>query len=190
MFKKTNFLSNSIWIIGIALVVCNVLLVTQNLELKNKIEILTEAPKIKIGEQFGELKATDAENNFVTLTSENAKKVILFTSTSCPYCKKQNPYWMQLVNQLDLQKYEIVEMFNDSEERQTVSDYLKSIGHFDNSKVKILFSNSENLKKFKLNLTPTTLVLDKEGNVEKIWSGLWDKSKADDANSYFNTTIQ
>jgi thiol-disulfide isomerase/thioredoxin len=190
MFKKRNFLSNSIWIIGIALVVCNIFLIVQNLKLRSQIETLSSNPKIQTGENFSEFNAVDIEDNAVIFSSAKLKKVILFTSTTCPYCKKQNPYWTQLLNQIDSQKYEIVELFNAAEERQVVSDYLKSIGHSADPKLKVVFSNSEDLQKYKLNVTPTTLVLNENGTVEKVWSGLWDKSKTDDVNSFFNSTIQ
>jgi peroxiredoxin len=190
MFKNLLILSNSIWVIGIILVVCNIFLVVQNLQLRDKIEILSSNPKVEIGEQFSKFNAIDIENHGVNFSSAKIKKIVLFTSTTCPYCKKQNPYWTQMLNQVDSQKYEVLEIFNSAENRQKVSEYLRMIGHSDNPKLKVVFSNNEDLQKHKLSLTPTTVVLNENGLVEKVWSGLWDKSKIEDVNSYFNSTIQ
>ncbi len=102
---------------------------------------------------------------------------------------KHKPYWTQLINQIDSQKYEIVEVFNYNEDRQAVLDYLTKNMRSKNASLRFLFAKNDELQKYKLSMTPTTIVLDENSKVEKVWSGLWDKSKIVEVNSYFNMAI-
>ena len=154
------------------------------------VDELNSERTVKIGDEFTDFKAFDAENRPLNFGLSKNKKVILFTSTSCPFCKKQNPYWLQMLRQIDSRRYEIVEIFNAGEERPAVSNYVNSIGHSTIPNLHVLFSESETLQKYKLNATPTTLVLNEEGFVEKVWNGLWDKSKVKEVNSYLNLSVQ
>ncbi len=190
MFKKFETASILSWLIVIALIACNGFLIRQNLRLRGMVDELNSERTVKIGDEFTDFKAFDTENKPLNFGLSKNKKVILFTSTSYPFCKKQNPYWLQMLQQLDARKYETVEIFNAAEERPTVSNYVNSIGHSTIPNLYVLCSESENLQKYKLNATPTTLVLNEEGSVEKVWDGLWNKSKVEEVNSYLNLSVQ
>lgn len=173
------------------LIICNGFLIRQNWQLRADVEKLSLEQRVQVGENFGDFKAVDPENKPVTINSEaGIKKVILVSSTSCPYCKKQNAYWIECLKQLDPAKYEAVVLFNEREERQAVDNYLTRYGYFAGElSLKVLFSADDMLQKYKLRSTPMTLVIDENGAVEKVWLGLWDRPKIAEANSFFHISI-
>jgi glutaredoxin len=119
--------------------------------------------------------------------------LILYSSTTCPYCKKQNPLWTEMIRQVDGKKYEVVELFRDLEDRDKVMNYLVNNGFIKDSstpELKILFPNDAFLDKNKMNSTPLTLIVGKDGTVEKAWFGLWNKSTIADVNSSLGISIQ
>jgi peroxiredoxin len=179
------------WLMIVGLVVCNIILIKQNLHLREVVEKQEIEKRVQIGQSFDEFKAVDNINNSVNLLSAKpTKKVILFSSTSCPFCKKQNPYWTQLASQINSEKYEIFMLFNDREECPKVEEYLRSNGYtsIDNS-IKPLYSSGETLQKYRLNGNPATLIIDENGVVEKSWSGLWDKPTIKEVENYFHAAI-
>jgi peroxiredoxin len=177
--NRGSFLSASSWILVFILIVVNVFLIRQNWQLRSDVDNLVREQRVQVGESFNDFSALDFQDRPVAISSEaRIKKVIFFSSTSCPYCKKQNAYWLDCLKQLDPGKYEIIAVFNEREERQTVADHLNKYGFTEGgSSLKLLFSPDDTLQKYKLRSTPITLVLDENGTVEKVWQGLWDRPK-------------
>lgn len=69
--------------------------------------------------------------------------------------------------------------------------YLNNYGYEEVGRpVRVLFSPDEELQKYKLSATPTTLVLNENGVVEKVWPGLWDRSMIAEVNDYFHSALQ
>ncbi len=188
--SKTTLL---IWLIPCALLVCNFLLIRQNLQLRSDIAGLIAEQKIQAGEVFSEVKGVDLVNNPVSVSfNENkTKKVIFFSSTSCPFCKKQNPYWNEFIKQADPQKYEVLGIFNSREDKNNVAEYLKNNGFTDEKlSFKVLLLGDDLLQKNKLQSTPITVVVGENGVVEKAWFGLWDKTIISEVNTSLGLSIQ
>ena len=98
-----------------------------------------------------------------------------------------------MIRQVDSQKYEVVELFRDLEARDKVMNYLVNNGFIRDSsapELKVLFPNDAFLDENKMNSTPLTLVVGKDGTVEKAWFGLWNKSTIADVNSSLGISIQ
>jgi peroxiredoxin len=180
------------WILIFILLVCNGFLIRQNWQLRSDIEQLSREQRVQVGENFSDFVALDSENRPVPINSEaKIKKVIFLFSTSCPYCKKQNAYWIDCLKQIDRSKYKVIALFNEREERQKVAEYLDKHGYSEaDSPLKLLFSPDDTLQKYKLRSTPITLVLDENSVVEKVWLGLWDQPKITEANAFFKVSIQ
>lgn len=180
-----------VWILLPILVLCNGLLIWQNWSLKNEVRELSAETKVQVGEDFSGFTAVDMDNKPATLDqTSKTKKIIFLFSTSCPYCKKQNAYWTDLLKTVDASKYQVFAVFNHREELAAVNEYFDSFGYKKlETPVKLLFSESETLDKYKLKSTPTTLVLDENDHVEKAWIGLWSPGGLADANSFFHTSI-
>ena len=186
-----SLVSSFVWILLALLTLCNAFLLWQNHNLKNEIARLTEDSKVQIGEDFKNFSAVDIDSNPTSWNvAQKPKKIVLFFSTTCPYCKKQNSYWTDLIKSVDNSKYEVFAVFNRREEIEAAKEYLESFGYHDLVlSVKVVFSEGENLEKYKLKSTPTTLVLDENDRVEKAWIGLWSPNILAEANSFFNTSI-
>jgi len=182
-----------LWLILLALIVCNFLLIRQNLQLKADIKDLIAEQKIQVGAKFSEFKGVNLENNQIAFTynQNKLKKIILYSSANCPFCKQQNPYWTEVIKQIDNQKYEVLELFRDREDKSKVASYLNANGYeLENSSVKFLFLADEFLQENKLNSTPTTLLVNENGIVEKVWFGLWDKTIISEVNSSLGVSVQ
>lgn len=178
-------------VVIISLVVCNILIIKQNLDLRTEIKTLAREQRIQVGEDLSALKAVDLENNSVAISTLNdTKTVIMLSSTTCPYCKEQNTYWIDSLKQLDPNRYQMIALFNIKEEKGQVVEYLKDHGYSSEMlPLKILFLSDENLQKYKLRGIPTTVVLNGNGKVEKVWLGLWDRNKISEANSFFGIFV-
>lgn len=189
MFKKGMSALN--WLVLIGLIICNIVLIKQNIELRETVERQEREKRVQVGDRFGEFTAFDNKNESVNFISNKpTKNLILFSSTTCPFCNKQNPYWIQLAKQINAENYKIYMLFNDDEEIPKVEQYLEDNGFtIAENQITVLFSDNEMLQKYKLNGTPTTLVVNESGTVEKSWSGLWDKTKISEAENYFHIVI-
>jgi thiol-disulfide isomerase/thioredoxin len=154
-------------------------------------QALSAESKVQIGDDFIGFTAVDINNKPAVLDSASkSKKIIFLLSTTCPYCKKQNAYWTELLNTFDASRYEVLAVFNRKEELKTVDEYFETFGYKNTvTPVRILFSEGETLDKYKLKSTPTTLVIDENDRVEKAWIGLWSPLIISEANSFFNTSI-
>ena len=85
----------------------------------------------------------------------------------------------------------MLELFRDREDKSKVASYLNANGYeLENSSVKFLFLADEFLQENKLNSTPTTLLVNENGIVEKVWFGLWDKTIISEVNSSLGVSVQ
>ena len=107
--------------------------------------------------------------------------VFLYFQSHCGFCKKQIPYWSQLVSQIDRSKYDIVAITAEN----NMDDVKKFVNNYEVSAWKVLSIRAEDANIAKLNATPITVVADDNGVVEKAWVGMWRESELDDARKYF-----
>lgn len=194
MLKKFKVPSLSVlsWMMVILLTLCNVLLIRQNSQLRIIVQKLESEQRIQVGDKLGSFEGTDLEGKPVEVNfdEKNFKKVVLFSSIGCPFCKKQNPKWNQLIEKIDRRKYEVVELFRDKEARSQVAAYLKANSFSNEDSVKVFLVGDEFLKEEKLNGTPITLIVGQNGVVEKAWAGLWNESAIAEVNSVLGISIQ
>jgi|ERR1043165_195892 peroxiredoxin len=189
---KTPSLSTLSWLVTLVLVVCNLLLIRQNSQLRGLVQDLEAAQRIQVGDKLSSFKASDLEGKptEVRFAENNLKKIVLFSSISCPFCKKQNPNWNQLIKQVDRRKYEVVELFRDKEAREQVAAYLKANGFGNDESGEVFLVADSLLQGKKLNSTPVTLIVGENGVVERAWFGLWDNSAIADVNSSLDISIR
>jgi len=192
MFKRLKIpsLSALSWVVAVILTLCNVLVIRQNWRLRAMVRELESEQKIQIGDRLLSLRAADLDGKPVEVNFDqnDVRKVVLFSSVTCPFCKKQNPRWNQLIQQIDHRKYEVIELFRDREARSQVAAYLRANGTSSES-IRVLLIADDFLNKAKLNSTPLTLVVGKNGVVEKAWFGLWNESAVAEINSYLDISI-
>jgi thiol-disulfide isomerase/thioredoxin len=189
---KLPSLSALSWVMVIILTACNILLIRQNSQLRSLVHEFESEQRIQIGEKLRPFRGADlnGKTEEVRFDEPEVRRIVLVSSTSCPFCKRQNPSWNQLAGQIDRRRYEVITLFRDREDRDHVAAYLKANGFGNNSLMPVFFVADEFFKESKLNSTPITLILGKDGVVEKAWFGLWDKHTIADVNSFLNISIQ
>ena len=113
---------------------------------------------------------------------EERRTVLLFLSPDCRYCDAQMPYWRELVDHADRERFRIVSVVRDSENSDEVQRYLAEGGI---ATLPTAFASAELRASLKLSSTPLTLVIDAEGIVERTWLGVWDPQADRSVRSYF-----
>ena len=174
---------NIIPIITVVLLVINGLLIFQNLSLKSQLGKIS--PKeIKQGNTLANFNAKDLNGNLAVINydEDNAKRVLLYFHPTCGFCKKQMPYWKELVSKADPAKYKVTAITTD-ENADAIKEYLNK---YNVTSWETLSIKKEDADKAEFSGTPTTVVLDTSGKVEKAWVGMWREKELADAGNYFS----
>ena len=166
----------------VALLIVNGLLVYQNLSLQANLNELAP-PKIEAGNTLKDFAAKDLSGNPVQISynDENKKTVLLYFQTQCGYCKKQMPYWNKLMAGIDKSKFNVAAVTAETD----IAAIEKYLNNFEADAWKVLSIKSEDAKTAKLTGTPTTVVINNKGVVEKVWVGMWLNKDVSDAGQYF-----
>ena len=169
----------------LALSIFNVLLITQNLSLRRQLKsagrIDAGANSLRPGERVTPIAGTDLNGQPYQLRYEKdgRRQVLLFFSPSCPYCVQQGPIWRQMLNGIDPNRFNVVGIVGDREDKQELANHAEVLGYFKTRiALPVVSVNDETLARYKLTATPTTLLIDGSGKVEHAWVGKWDQSKS------------
>jgi peroxiredoxin len=164
----------------------NLLLIRQNLHLRKQlaaggrtIDLTTNF--LQPGDVVTSVTATDLGGHPYQLDykKDGRQRLLLFFSPTCPYCQQQSPLWRDLLNKVDNNRFTVIGVVSDREDKQLVSEYADAAGYFKTkTPLPLVLFNSESLGNYKLTATPTTLLIDDDGRVEHAWIGKWDEAKA------------
>jgi peroxiredoxin len=167
-----------------ALVIVNLLLIRQNFGLKQQLNapgrVAASANFVKPGEVMTPIDGTDLEGQPYQLSYRNDGKrhLLLFFSPSCPYCIQQGPLWADVLNSIDSNRFEVIGIVGDKEDKQEVAGHAGGLSYFKTrTALPVVFVNDQTLARYKLTATPTTLLIDSAGKVEHAWVGKWDNAK-------------
>lgn len=170
----------SLWGIIILLLLVNVLLLRQNSAMRSELERY-QPPKLEVGDKVFGFAAKTLNDETVHLDfSKNAnRRFFLYFTPTCQYCKQQFPKWKEIISQAKDKNIEVFGVVSETESKEAIEKYLESLDCGENSKtpLPILFVSNEILRNYKLNLTPTTILVSPDGIVEQSWIG-----KADNFN--------
>lgn len=154
--------------VTIMLAAVNILLGLQNYQLRtslnNSKQFVTEE-----GYRFTKLKirhGNGIEN--IDLADGRLKTVLLVFNTGCQYCYQQYPYWKTLTRDLDPHVWRVIAVSSEGD-YETVKAHFEQNG-IDNLKVGLI--DMKEMHRHRLLFTPMTLVLDSNGTVKKVWTGL------------------
>jgi peroxiredoxin len=168
-------------IVASALFICNGLLIFQNLKLQ-KIVDGSNPSAMKVGDILDNIQVRNLDGNAANVDYlENNKTVLLFFKTSCGYCKSQLNYWKKLVLNANQKDYKIIAITSETD-LNAIKNYSDDFGIKD---WEILSVNLTDSQKTKFTVTPITVVIDKNGVVEKSWIGLWQDNNIDSIEKYF-----
>lgn len=168
----------------VALVIINILLLVQNLSLRRQMtsagRIEASANALKPGELVTSITGTDLKGQPYQLeyVAGGRKQLLMFFSPSCQYCVQQAPIWREVLNQIDSNRFNVVGIVGDREDKQEVTQHADGLGYFKTKvTLPVVAVNTETLARYKLTATPTTLLIDSSGRVEHAWVGKWDEAK-------------
>ena len=172
---------------GLILILCviNLLLIKQNLDLRKQLaaggrtDLTTNV--LKPGDLVSAVTATDLDGRPYQLNykKDGRQRLLLFFSPNCPYCEQQSPQWRDLLDKVDGNRFLVVGIVSDREDKPSVSAHVEEAGYSrTKTPLPIVFFNNEMLGSYKLTATPTTLLINEDGRVEHAWVGKWDESSA------------
>jgi peroxiredoxin len=153
------------------LAVSNVLLLRQNLQLRNLLKMF-EPERLKAGDKLESFSALGlhGENIAINFAGDSPKRVLLFLSSDCPYCREQFGYCKRII---DMAPVKVVAVAMNSEDRSNLAAYLNSMGcPTDSKSFSVALIPEEVRQKYKFSITPTTLVVSSDGKADAVWNGV------------------
>ena len=176
------------WVMLVALAVANALLIRQNLQMRAALSKY-EPPVLQPGEQVQPFSAPSlsGENIQVNYTGNGPNRVLMFFTPDCSYCREQFAYWREVLVHADINRFEVLGVATESEDKAKLDEYLRSVGCSPDSQKPLrtaLIPNSLR-RSYKLSSTPITLVVANDGSVENVWHGRWDSESLAAAASIF-----
>ena len=181
--------SQKSWLsISLIVLLCsvNLLLIKQNLDLRKQLAAgartldLTKN-LLQPGDVVTPVTATDLEGHAYQLDykKDGRQRLLLYFSPSCPYCRQQSPLWRDLLDRVDSNRFTVIGVVSDREDRLLVSAHANGAGYFKTkTPLPLVFFDNESLGSYKLSATPTTLLINEDGRVEHAWVGKWDETSA------------
>jgi peroxiredoxin len=164
----------------------NALLIKQNRELKAAIARITKPPEfLRLGQQVPPFTAHSLSGQQHRVNyADSAKTVLLVFSIQCPACERVLPYWKKINEACDRDQHQIFGVSLDDATKTGV--FLAS----NDLRLEALVDvGTEMREAYKLYLTPQTMVIDNNGKVEKIWSGVFSQEKKLEVESYFGLSM-
>jgi peroxiredoxin len=182
---QSKYYSLALWGMVTILAVSNGLLLRQNLQLRNLLKKF-EPDQLKAGDKLEPFSASglNGETVAIDFASGGPRRVLMFLSPNCPYCREQFSYWKKLIDIAPAKGFQVVAVAMISEDRSKLAAYLNSMGCPSDSKTfSIALISEEVRQKYKLSITPTTLVISSDGKADAVWTGLLKPSDVEAANA-------
>jgi peroxiredoxin len=154
------------------LLASNIFLILKNIQLTKKVEesklFVTEE-----GYKFSRLKFNrlDGHEETVNFSGEGLKTLLFVFSPSCNYCVQQYASWKELAGNLDYTRWRVLAVTSED-------SYDKIRAHIEEhglSDIKVGSMSKEDMRRSRMLFTPMTLIIDANGEVKRVWPGLWKK---------------
>ncbi len=104
----------------LALSILNVLLIAENFSLRRQ---LNSAGRL-------DASANALKPYQVQYARDGKKQLLMFFSPSCLYCVKQGPIWRDLLDRIDANRFNVVGIVGDREDKQQVTQHADGLGLF------------------------------------------------------------
>jgi peroxiredoxin len=165
-------------VILLGLLICTLLalnigLIIQNKHLRTSSSTDTRSAALKIGNIVPSLSGLDADGNDFSLDyhSDPRKAVMLIFSPHCGFCTKNMPNWQAIIRGIDQKSYRL---FAVSVVSDGVKEYLAKQGLTDIPVIAEMDPTSRD--SYDIKATPQTVLINSEGKVEKVWTGVIEPS--------------
>jgi len=178
---QSKYYSLALWSMAIILAISNGLLLRQNLQLRNLLKKF-EPDRLKPGDRLESFSAVDLNGETVAIdfVSGGPRRVLMFLSPNCPYCREQFSYWKKVIDLAPAKGFQVVAVAMNSEDRSKLAAYLISMGCPTGSKsFSVALIPEEVRLRYKLSITPTTLVISGNGEADAVWNGLLKPSEVE-----------
>jgi len=162
---------STLWVLLLVAVVgLNLLLLKQNRDLKIAMAKSPRETVVKPGRVLPALhgKTINGESLTVSYGNDIRKTVLLVFAPGCDFCSQNMPNWHSLIRSLDPNTYRVVALSIRSDgSRQYVKTYgltaIPAITELD----------PKDRVNYELNVTPETILIDPDGKVEAVWTGVF-----------------
>lgn len=192
MLKK--IVSHAPWMLVIALLISNLLLLSQNKKMRAVIEAAASPRVLQRGDKVPEFAASDLNNRKVEIqyNSKSPRRIFLFFKPSCPYCHEQFPYWKAILEESEKAGFEVWGLAGDEQDKAKLRDYLAAMGCVQDGvpSLRVALLSKEVRESYKLHSTPTTLIVSGDGRIEKAWLGRWDDMERLEASAFLGIQLQ
>lgn len=125
------------------------------------------------GYKFSELKVRrlDGGEENLDLSDGKYKTILLVFNTTCRYCVQEYPYWKELAENLDQNRWRIIAVTSEDN-----ADKIKThIEEYKLNSIKVASMAQADIREARMLFTPMTLFIGTDGEVKKVWPGLWKK---------------
>src|ERR1044072_2223568 len=180
------------WILVAVLAISNGLLINQNFKMRGALE-KNSPPALEAGEGGPSFNAKTIDGNPVRIDypGQGPKKVLFYFTPPCKFCLKQFAYWRSILAHADANQFEVIGLVREPEDLAKLKTYLSEMGCAQDSPVplKVVLVPEDVVVRYKLSVTPVTLIVSNSGTVEKAWMGLWNDANISAASSAMGIAI-
>lgn len=186
--------SNRFWQVVVpALLIVNILLVWQNLTLRNRLEAGLSNPTAmsiahpEAGVPLPPISALSLDKEIrLELEFKGEQSLLLYFSPQCSICAKQFPLWKELAEKLP-PSVNVLLMAPDRFSEKEIRDFCASFG-FQSQEVFLL--PEESRAGLNLSGTPISMAVSSQGRVEKAWVGGWAPDTVQEVADFFGLELE
>ncbi len=173
--------------LALALIGANVMLLRQNRELKQTLQIRSEPTYLSPGRSVVRLRGLDLHGSRLSFDFERGSKktVMLVFQPECGWCQKNMGNWAALLDRTDRERFDFLAV---STSKEGVADYVDQ--HRRLAALPLISEPDINDRlEYRLFDTPQTIVVDEDGQVEKVWLGAMSGPMQREVESYFGISL-
>jgi peroxiredoxin len=156
-------------LLTLTLLILNLSLIIQNRNLRSLATDEKRSILLKEGSIVPALSGVDLDGNKISLNYQDdpRKAVMLVFSPRCGYCTDNMPNWQSIAQNLDRKLYRILAV---SITADGVKEYITQ--HSLPNVPVIADVEPKSRVSYEMNVTPQTILINSQGKVEKIWTGV------------------
>ena len=174
----------TLWALVLLLAAANGLLIRQNLGMRKALAAY-QPQRLAAGDKVQPFTAAGLGGEPVAVNYDGGgpKKLMFYFTRTCPFCRDQFPRWREILERVDGERFEVIGLVDEAEDKPRLEEYLRSVGCAGDSgkPLRVAFVPKEVRRKYKLTATPVTLLVSNDGTVEKWWAGRWGDVETTDA---------
>lgn len=161
----------------VVLLAANFALIRQNRQLKAQLSLPPPVMEAAAGTQVPDLKGFDPEGKPVEVQygKDPRKVLVLVFSPTCPFCDQNWPKWEQVISSLDRS---VVRPVGVDVTSASTASFLSQ--HQLTGLPVFLKVDPKVTVDYHFQLTPQTILVDRAGKVEKVWTGVMTDSAVTD----------